>query len=128
MGGAEMSGKKNAYLLGQWGEERVAEWLRQRGCTILETRWRCRYGELDIVAADETYLRLIEVKLRKNARFYAAREAVDERKQAKLRMTAELYLQAHPTRLQPRLDVAEVYAPAGTATLRPTIHYLEDAF
>lgn len=70
----------------------------------------------------------IEVKLRKNADFAPARAAVDRRKQERLRTSAELYLSQHPTDLQPRFDVAEVYAPDGIATRAPEIIYIEDAF
>ena len=56
-------------------------------------------------------------------------EAVDRRKQARLRATAELYLAEHPEEArQPRFDVAEIYAPQGTATRRPRITWLENAF
>lgn len=115
-------------LLGRWGEELVAQDLRQKGCTILAAGWHCRWGEIDLVAADGRYLRIVEVKLRKNADFARAREAVDRRKQEKLRLAAGLYLAGHPTELQPRFDVAEVYAPEGAATRRPEIHYIADAF
>ncbi len=115
-------------LLGRWGEELVAQDLRRRGCTILAAGWHCRWGEIDLVASDGKYLRIVEVKLRKNADFARAREAVDSRKQEKLRLAAGLYLAGHPTDLQPRFDVAEVYAPAGTATERPEINYIADAF
>ena len=43
-------------------------------------------------------------------------------------LTAELYLLEHPTDLQPRFDVAEVYAPQGTETAHPEINYIENAF
>lgn len=68
------------------------------------------------------------MKLRKSASFAQAREAVDARKQAKLRAAAELYLAWNPTRLQPRFDVAEVYAPLGMETRQPRINYIENAF
>ena len=45
-----------------------------------------------------------------------------------MRLTAELYLSEHPTALQPRFDVAEVYAPQGTETVHPEINYIENAF
>ena len=115
-------------LLGRWGEGLVAADLRKKGCTILAAGWRCRMGELDLVASDGKYIRFVEVKLRKNDRFAQAREAVDYRKQSKLRVTARLYLVRHPTDLQPRFDVAEVYAPEGTATRNPQIIYIENAF
>ena len=84
-----------------------------------------RWGE----ALAAAYLSFIEVKLRTEERFALGREAVDRRKQARLRATAELYLAEHPEEArQPRFDVAEIYAPQGTATRRPRITWLENAF
>ena len=115
-------------LLGRWGEEQVARDLRKRGCRILAAGWHCRLGEIDLIASDGTYIRFVEVKLRKNDHFAQAREAVDHRKQEKLRASAQLYLAWNPTALQPRFDVAEVYAPEGMETARPQIIYWENAF
>lgn len=115
-------------LLGRWGEDLVAEDLRKRGCDIVAAGWYCRMGEIDLIAADKRYLRFVEVKLRKDARFAQAREAVNARKQEKLRLAAQLYLAENPTGLQPRFDVAEVYAPEGTETKKPEIIYIENAF
>lgn len=115
-------------LLGRWGETVVAEDLRRKGCRVIAAGWHCRFGEIDLIAEDRKFLRIVEVKLRKNADFAQAREAVDARKQGKLRMAAELYLAENPTTLQPRFDVAEVYAPEGTSTVRPKIIYIENAF
>jgi len=123
-----MSRGGDRKLLGRWGESVVAEALRKKGCTIQAAGWHCRMGEIDLVAADKTYLRFVEVKLRKDARFIQAREAVDARKQEKLRIAAELYLAENPTTLQPRFDVAEVYAQDGTMTKEPEIIYIENAF
>lgn len=115
-------------LLGRWGEVLVAEDLRKKGCAIVAAGWYCRMGEIDLIAADKRYLRFVEVKLRKDARFAQAREAVNARKQEKLRLAAQLYLAENPTNLQPRFDVAEVYAPEGTETKKPEIIYIENAF
>ena len=91
--------------------------------------YRSRFGEIDLIAATDKYLSFIEVKLRTEERFSLGREAVDRRKQARLRATAELYLAEHPEEArQPRFDVAEIYAPQGTATRRPRITWLENAF
>ena len=70
----------------------------------------------------------MEVKLRKTSGFAPARAFVTAEKQRKLRLTAELYLLEHPTDLQPRFDVAEVYAPQGMETAHPEINYIENAF
>ena len=123
-----MSGGRNARLLGQWGEEQVAEKLRRDGWTIVARNFRCRMGELDLVAENGTFLAFVEVKLRKDDRFGSACEAVTASKQSKLRAAAQFYLMSHPTRLQPRFDVAEVYAPQGVRTETPTIYYIENAF
>jgi putative endonuclease len=70
----------------------------------------------------------VEVKLRKSDRFASAFEHVDRRKQQRLRTTAEIYLMENPTKLQPRFDVIEVYAPDGIETKDPVINHLEGAF
>lgn len=123
-----VSGGENARRLGQWGEALVAEDLRRGGWTIAATNFRCRMGEIDIIVKNGKYLVFVEVKLRKNNRFGAACEAVTPSKQRKLRAAAQYYLMCHPTGLQPRFDVAEVYAPQGTETVRPGISYIENAF
>ncbi len=123
-----MSGGKAPQGLGSWGEALVAEDLREKGWTIQTTNYRCRYGEIDIVAEGGGFLAFVEVKLRKNDRFAPARMFVTGEKQRKLRAAAELYLTERPTDLQPRFDVVEVYAPEGRETRHPRIIYIENAF
>lgn len=115
-------------LLGRWGEALAAEELRRRGYRIVDSGWHCRFGEIDLIAENGTYLSFTEVKLRKDATVAQAREFVDRRKQERLRTSAQLYLMEHPTRLQPRFDVMEVYAPRGMDTARPKILFYENAF
>ena len=106
----------------------AARYLRRRFYRILDMRYRTRFGEIDLVAKRGRYLVFVEVKLRKSDRFAEALEYVDERKQARILATAELYLSKYPTRLQPRFDVIEIYAPEGCDTKHPRINHLEDAF
>jgi putative endonuclease len=105
----------------------VAQALCQKGWQLRERNFRCRFGEVDIIAADRRYLIFVEVKLRKDDRFGSAAAFVTPAKQRRLRLAAEFYLLGHPTALQPRFDVAEVYAPGGERTERPEIFYLENA-
>ena len=114
--------------LGLWGEEQAARHLKWRGYRILATRYRCREGEIDLVAARGGYLCFVEVKLRKNADLAQAREFVTPAKQRKVRTAALHYLMEHPTDRQPRIDVVEVYAPDGEKTRRPEIRHWENAF
>lgn len=123
-----MSGGE-AKLLGRWGEALAADRLRHMGYRIIAAGYHCRFGEIDLIAITDKYLCFIEVKLRKNANFAPARAAVDRRKQEKLRTTAACYLAEHPELdLQPRFDVAEIYAPQGMSTSEPEFCYWENAF
>ena len=122
-----MSGQESR-LLGRWGEELAARELRARGCEILASRWRCRFGEIDLIARDGDYLCFVEVKLRKSDSFARACEFVDSKKQERLRTTASVYLNQYPTELPCRFDVVEIYAKDGVNTVRPKIYHWEDAF
>lgn len=113
---------------GAWGEEKAAEYLRGKGYELVVHSYRSRFGEIDLIVRDQRFLVFVEVKLRKNANFARAMEYVDQKKQEKLRITAEIYLSEHPTPLQPRFDVIEIYAPRGTDTVSPEMHHWEDAF
>ena len=115
-------------LAGAWGEAIAAEYLQKKRYKILATGYRCRFGEIDLIVANRTHLVFEEVKLRKSDSFASAFEYVDFHKQNRLRTTAEVYLAANPTKLQPRFDVIEIYAPEGVQTKDPQIHHLEDAF
>ena len=115
-------------VVGAWGEALAAEYLRKKRFRIVATGYRCRYGEIDLIAQNRQYLVFTEVKLRRSDGFAEAREFVDLRKQERLRTTALMYLDQFPTDLQPRFDVIEIYAPDGTATKHPEIIHLEDAF
>ena len=117
-----------ANLSGAWGEALAAEYLRKKRFQILASGYRCRFGEIDLIAADRKFLVFVEVKTRKSSDFARAREYVDKRKQDRIRTTASLYLSQNPTKLQPRFDVIEIYAPNGVASVHPEIHHLEDAF
>ena len=115
-------------LSGAWGEALAAQYLKKKHYILVAAGYRCRFGEIDLIAKNRQYLVFVEVKLRKNSSFAQAREFVDLKKQARLRKTAMLYLSCHPTDLQPRFDVIEIYAPGGTTTQNPKIIHWEDAF
>ena len=115
-------------VVGAWGESLAAAYLQKKKYKLLAQGFRSRFGEVDLIAQDRKYLVFVEVKLRKSARFAMAREYVDTRKQERLKITASLYLSQRPTRLQPRFDVIEIYAPEGMNTAAPEIYHLEDAF
>ena len=101
--------------LGAWGEMYAAAQLEKEGYRIRGRNFRCRLGEIDIIAEKEGILAFVEVKLRRSSSHGEAREFVTASKQQKLRMTASFYLAGRPwaQELQPRFDVLEIYAPQG---------------
>lgn len=113
---------------GAWGEDCAAAYLRRHGYRILARNYSCRFGEIDIIAADRHYVVFVEVKLRASDRFVRAGAYVTPAKQARIRTAASLWLAEHETELQPRFDVIEIYAPEGEGTIKPEIRHLEDAF
>ena len=113
---------------GDWGEALVAEYLEARGCRIVESEWRCRFGEIDLIAEQEGALLFVEVKLRTNLRYGMPRESVTAKKQEKLRSAALLYLSMHGLDAPARFDVAEVYTDARHSARSTRIEYIENAF
>ena len=97
---------------GAMGEILAARFLREKGYAIRSSNFRCRLGEIDIIAADKRYLVFAEVKTRREDARYLPREAVTVTKQQKLLKTAAMYLSRFPTDLQPRFDVIEVVTSA----------------
>ncbi|NAZ76929.1 YraN family protein [Kineococcus sp. T13] len=96
--------------VGRYGERVAARLLVEAGMAVLETNWRCRSGEVDIVARDGDCLVLCEVKTRRSGRAGSALEAVTPRKVGRLRGLAAEWLKAHPGVHPPRvrLDVVAV--------------------
>ena len=68
-------------ISGAWGEAIAAEYLRKKRYKIVAAGYRCRFGEIDLIAQNKQTLVFVEVKLRKNADFAAAREYVNRAKQ-----------------------------------------------
>ena len=119
-------GKNN--LSGAWGEMIAAKYLMKKRFKLVATNFKSRFGEIDLIMENRKFLVFVEVKLRKSNAFAEAYEFVDSHKQDRIRTTAEIYLSQYPTRLQPRFDVIEIYAPEGTETQCPVIRHMEDAF
>lgn len=115
--------------LGARGEALAADYLEKNGYRILDRNYRCRMGEIDLVARKENTLAFVEVKLRKNTSYGEAREFVTASKQHKLIMAARHYLMTHPwaEEMTLRFDVVEIYAPQGTEK-KTEIRHLIDAF
>lgn len=96
-------------VLGRVGEQLAVEHLESVGMVVLERNWRCREGEVDILARDGGVLVVCEVKTRSSTRFGSPAEAVDFRKSRRLRRLAGIWLASSGTRFQAvRFDVIAV--------------------
>ena len=110
---------------GNYGEALVAEYLRKRRYTLIASQYRCRMGEIDLIARKGKVLCFVEVKTRSNLSVGLPREYVTHAKRERIRTAAALYLSEKGLDCAVRFDVAEVYLEEGKA---PRIEYLENAF
>lgn len=79
--------------LGRYGEKIAGEYLKSKKYRIIQKNYRCSYGEIDIIAKDKKTLIFVEVKTRSSKRFGLGMEAINFKKQQKLRKTALYFLQ-----------------------------------
>lgn len=83
--------------IGRFGEQAAAAHLEAAGLTIIERNWRCRAGELDLIAREKHELVVVEVKTRSSTRYGSPAQAVDRAKIARIRRLTLLWL-AEPER------------------------------
>lgn len=86
---------QNTRQIGAQYEEAAAHYLQKQGYQILKRNFRCRQGEIDIIARDGAYLCFVEVKYRRNARQGLGMEAVTGYKQRRISKAALYYLAGH---------------------------------
>ncbi|MEZ3497511.1 MAG: YraN family protein [Lachnospiraceae bacterium] len=115
----------NKANTGARGEVAAARSLRERGYAVITANYRCRLGEIDIIAENVQYICFVEVKTRAENSRYAPADAVDTNKRKKLIAAAQLYLAQHPTVKQPRFDIAEVFVRNGSVH---KVHWIENAY
>lgn len=96
--------------VGQYGERVAVRRLTAAGMVVLERNWRCRQGEIDVLARDGDDLVVCEVKTRRSVSAGSALEAVTPDKLDRLRTLAGIWLAAHPEvgQVTVRFDVVGV--------------------
>lgn len=96
--------------LGDRGEDRALAWYLERGYRLVDRNWRCRSGEIDLIVAKDREVVFSEVKTRSSTRFGTPFEAVDQRKQRRIRSLAAIWLSSHPSAFDRpiRFDVVSV--------------------
>jgi len=107
---------------GARAEDLCAALLRSAGLRILARNWRCRHGEIDLIADDHGTLVFAEVRLRSNAAYGGAAESITAAKRGRLQAAARLYL-AGRREVACRFDVLLLDRADGAR-----IEWLRDAF
>lgn len=116
--------KTEKQLQGILGEDLAANLLLQKGYRILERNWRCGHLEVDIIAEDDKYLVIIEVKTRKGTAFGNPELFVDLQKQKRLIRAAKYYAQFKNVTKEIRFDIISVVNSPEMQDVR----HIENAF
>ena len=93
---------------GAWGEQKAEHWYVNAGYEVLDRNWRTRSGEIDLVLCRDDEIVFCEVKARRSNRLGTAAEAVDWRKQRRIRVLAAQWLKTHGRHGRIRFDVVTV--------------------
>ncbi|SDT45460.1 TIGR00252 family protein [Paenibacillaceae bacterium GAS479] len=114
---------------GRIAESAAAVWLEEQGYSLLQRNWRCRQGELDLIAEDNGMLVVVEVRsARAGSRFGTAAEAVNTRKQQKVRLVAAIYMQQMGWSSRSiRFDAAAITLDASGSKVEDIL-FIKDAF
>ena len=112
----------NRRALGEMGERWAREYLQDQGYRIRETNFRCRKGEVDIVAQEGDCLVFVEVRTRSGPGFGTPEESVTAAKQHRLAAVALSYIQSHRG-LPPdwRIDVVAIEVDRGGQVVRTAL-------
>lgn len=111
--------------LGARGEAAARAYLQRRGYAILAVNYRCRWGEIDIVASHGGVLVFVEVRTRRGASYGSPQESITPRKGERLVLTAQHYLQEHDVDSHWRIDLVAIEADGRGAVRR--IQQVENA-
>ncbi|SEJ15099.1 YraN family protein [Pseudomonas sp. NFR16] len=112
---------------GREAEAYALRHLKQHGLQLITQNWLCRRGELDLVMLDGDTVVFVEVRYRRHAGWGGALESVDFRKQEKLTLAAQSFLQSESKWADSpcRFDVVAINGDPGTA---PALNWLKNAF
>lgn len=115
-----------AMAQGRAAEDLALAYLGDRGLTLVTRNFRCHAGEIDLILEQGSTLIFVEVRYRERSDFGTPAETVDARKRAKLRATAEYYLQQRRggSKKACRFDIVAIH---GHHTA-PTVEWLPNAF
>ena len=100
--------------IGKYGEDVAVEYLKRNRYKILSRNYKCKYGEIDIIAKEKEEIVFVEVKCRTNLNYGFPAEAVNKKKIRHIYNVAENYIyKNYLTRIDFRFDVIEVFLKKG---------------
>jgi putative endonuclease len=86
-------------------ERLAAEFLQGNGLQLIESNFRCRFGEIDLILRDGATMVFVEVRLRSNQHFGGAAASITPAKQGRITRAAHIYLQQQKRESACRFDV-----------------------
>lgn len=110
--------------LGRSGEQLAAEYLKNKGYTVLDRNWRSGHKELDLVVRNDTTLVVVEVKTRSGTCFGRPEDAVDARKIYRTVLAADAYVRFKCLDMDVRFDIVTVIYSKGDVS----VEHIENAF
>jgi putative endonuclease len=120
-----MSRETSKQALGREGERVAERFLKKKGYAVVERNYRCRGGEVDLIALDRRVIVFVEVKTRTDHQFGNPLEAVEPRKQRRMIHAAQFFL--HEKKLhqrEARFDVVGISWPGDD----PVVEHVQNAF
>lgn len=118
---------KQRLMLGRLGENKAVDFLKKKGFRLLERNYRCKLGEIDIIAMKGETLVFVEVRCRSSETFGLPQESVNWRKQSKIRRIAQQYLNARSEKdIKARFDVIAIMIDKEERLVK--IEHIENAF
>lgn len=113
-------------IFGQNGEAIALKFLKNKGYEISATNFRCRFGELDIIAFDGSCLVIVEVKTRSSDKYGCPASSVDFRKQQQISKAAHVFLtENNIVNCDIRFDVIGIFLQKSQ---NPLVEHITNAF
>jgi putative endonuclease len=119
-----MSEKTIRQQRGAWGEDFACAYLEQQGLQLISRNYHSRYGEIDLIMQHQQILIFVEVRYRRSASHGSSAESVNSRKQQKIILTAQEYLQSLSEIPICRFDVLAIMGTMQSVT----VDWIQDAF
>lgn len=121
-----MKASRSRHETGQTGEDMAIAFLEVLGYRILERNWRFRRFEVDIIAAKNDILHIVEVKTKKGSRGGYPESRVDHRKFKFLQAASDAYRHKHPQWQMLQFDIVSITLQPGAG--EPELFFIEDVY